>query len=199
MYTAGERGARGTAMANSGAAEVRGAAAQRGSDGSGSDGHGGTLLRCGSGTSGAGGGGQSAPVQGDQRIGEEDGPPRCPGASAVSGQRLVAGGKNEAQTESRTDASGGDARPAGQAALGVEKQDQQPAGDAGDRTEAGSLVEQDCAGAGAGPPRRWYGATGTAGAGRTDPLAVGEHCGVGRAAGRRRPTTARIREPDQHQ
>src|SRR5712671_3076822 len=99
MHTVGERGARGTAMADRRAAKVRGTFAKRGPDGGGSHGHDGALPRCGGGTSGAGGGGQSAPVQGDQRVREEDGPQRCPGAGAVSGERPVAGGEDEAQTE----------------------------------------------------------------------------------------------------
>ena len=88
---------------------------------------------------------------------------------------------------------------AGETAVDVEGEDQQPAGDARDRVEAGSLVEQDRLGACAGQPRQWDGAVGVAGIGGADPFAVGEHRGVRRAAGRRRPTTARIREPDQHQ
>ena len=83
--------------------------------------------------------------------------------------------------------------------LGAEGQDQQPAGDAGDRVEAGSLVEQDCAGAGAGTAGQRDGAVGVADSGGADPGTIREHRGVGRAVGRRRPTTARIREPDQHQ
>ena len=50
----------------------------RGPDRSGSHGDDGALLRCGGGTSGAGGGGESASIQGDQRVGEEDGPQGCP-------------------------------------------------------------------------------------------------------------------------
>src|SRR6185312_12036090 len=199
MHTMGERGARDTAMADRGVGPFRGAVAAGGPDRGGSDGDGGALLRCCGGTSGAGGGGESASVQGDQRVGEEDGPQGCRRAGAVSGEGLVAGGKNEAETEPGVDASGRDPRPAGKTALGLEGQDQQPAGHAGDRVEAGSLVEQDRAEAGAGSAGQWHGAVGVADPGGADPGLVGEHWGVGRAVGRRRPTTARIREPDQHQ
>ncbi len=58
----------------------------------------------------------------------------------VSGERTVAGGANEAETAG-VDAFAGDARPAGETAVGVEGQDQQPAGHAGDRLEAGGVVE----------------------------------------------------------
>ncbi len=137
-------------MADRRVVQVRGTVALRGPDRSGSHEYDGALLRCGSGTSRAGGGGESTSVQGDQRVSEEDGPQRCRSAGAVSGKGPVAGGKNEAEAESGVDASGRDTRPAGKTTLGAEGQDQQPAGDAGDRVEAGSLVEQDCAGAGAG-------------------------------------------------
>src|ERR1041385_8411090 len=170
MHTVGKREARDTAMADRGAGKVRGTVAPGGPDGGGSHGDDGALLRCGGETSGAGGGSEPAPVQGDQRVSEEDGSPRCPGAGAVSGERSVAGGKDETQTEPGTDASGRDAGPAGEAAIGVEGQDQQLAGDAGHRVETGSTVEQDRAGAGTGPPCQRNGATGTAGAGRADSL-----------------------------
>src|ERR1051325_9062017 len=199
MHTVGKREARDTAMADRGTGQVRGTVAKPGSDRSGSHGYDGALLRCGCGTSGAGGGGESASVQGDQRVGEEDGPQGCPGAGAVSGKGFVAGGKNEAEAESGVDASGRDTRPAGKTTLGLEGQDQQLAGDAGDRVETRSLVEQDRAGAGAGPAGERDGAVGVADSGGADPDTISEHCGVGRAVGRRRPTTARIREPDQHQ
>ena len=58
--------------------------------------------------------------------------------------------------------------------LGAEGQDQQPAGDAGDRVEAGSLVEQDCAGAGAGTAGQRDGAVGVADSGGADPGALSE-------------------------
>src|SRR6185437_7858496 len=99
MHTVGERRARDTAMADRRAVQVRGTVAQRGPDRSGSHGDDGALLRCGGGTSGAGGGGQSPSVQGDQRECEEDRPQGCPGAGAVSGERLVAGGKDETEAE----------------------------------------------------------------------------------------------------
>src|SRR6185312_16719464 len=108
------------------------------------------LLRCGSEPSKPSGGGQPAPVQGNQRVGQEDGPPGCRRTGAVSGKGPVAGGKDEAETEPGTDASGRDAGSAGKTAVGVEGQDQQPAGDAGDRVETGSAVEQDRVGAGIG-------------------------------------------------
>src|SRR6185312_14469059 len=199
MHPVGERRARDTAMADRRAGKVRGTVAQRGPDRSGSYGYDDALLRCDSGTSGAGGGGESASVQGDQRECEEDGPQGCPGAGAVSGKGFVAGSKNEAEAESGVDASGRDTRPAGETTLGLEGQDQQLAGDAGDRVEAGGLVEQDCAGAGAGTAGQRDGAVGVADSGGADPGTLREHCGVGRAVGRRRPTTAWIREPDQHQ
>src|ERR1700759_2614087 len=150
MHTMGERGATDTAMADRRAGQVRGTVAAAGPDRGRSDGDDGALLRCGSGTSGASGGGKSPSVQGDQRVGEEDRPQGCRRAGAVSGKGPVAGGKNEAETEPGGDASGRDPRPAGKTALGLEGKDQQPAGDAGDGVEAGSLVEQDCAGAGTG-------------------------------------------------
>jgi hypothetical protein len=37
--------------------------------------------------------------KGDQRVSEEDGSQRCRNAGVVSGERLVAGGKDEAETE----------------------------------------------------------------------------------------------------
>src|SRR6185312_1773920 len=199
MHSVGERRARDPAMADRGVGQVRGTVAQRGPDRGGSHGYDGALLRCGGGTSGAGSSGKSASVQGDQRECEEDGPQGCGGAGAVSGEGFVAGGKNEAEAESGVDASGRDTRPAGKTTLGLEGQDQQLAGDAGDRAEAGSLVEQDCAGTGAGTASQRDGAVGVADSGGADPGTVREHRGVGRAFGRRRPTTARIREPDQHQ
>src|SRR5690349_24367922 len=169
MHPMGERGARDTAMADRGTAEVRGTVAPGGPDRGGSHGHDGALLRCGSGKSHASGGGESASVQGDQRVGKEDGPQGCPGAGAVSGKGFIAGGKNEAEAESGVDASGRDTRPAGETTLGLEGQDQQPAGDAGDRVETGSAVKQDCAGAGAGPAGQWHGAVGVADSGRAGP------------------------------
>src|ERR1041384_8058828 len=199
MHTVGKREARDTGMADRGTGQVRGTVAKPGPDRGRSDGYDGALLRCGGGTSGAGGGGEAAAVQGDQRVGEEDGPQGCPGAGAVSGKGLVAGGKNEAEAESGVDASGRDARPAGKTKVGLEGQDQQLAGDAGDRVETRSLVQQDCAGAGAGTAGQRDGAVGVADSGGADPGTIREHRGVGRAVGRRRPTTARIREPDQHQ
>src|SRR6478609_9966580 len=173
MHTVGERGARDTAMADRRAAQVRRTVVQRGPDRSGSHGYDGALLRCGSGTSGAGGGGESASVQGDQRVGEEDGPQGCPGAGAVSGKGFVAGGKNEAEAESGVDASGRDTRPTGETTLSLEGQDQQPAGDAGDRVETGSLVQQDCAGTGAGTASQRDGAVGVADSDRADTFIVG--------------------------
>src|SRR5689334_24409617 len=174
MHPVGKRRARDTAMADRRAGQVRGTVAGGGSDRGGSHGNDGALLRCGGGTSRASGGGESASVQGDQRVGEEDGPQGCPGAGAVSGKGFVAGGKNEAEAESGVDASGGDARPAGETTLGIEGQDQQPAGDAGDRVETGSAVEQDCAGAGAGSAGQWHGAVGVADSGRAGPGTIRE-------------------------
>src|SRR6185312_15674253 len=77
MHTVGERGTRDTAMADRRATKVRETVVRGRPDRGGSHGDDGALLRCGGGTSGKGGGGQSAPVQGDQRECEEDGPPRC--------------------------------------------------------------------------------------------------------------------------
>src|SRR6476660_8355791 len=93
MHPMGKRRARDTAMADRRTAKVCGTVAQRGPDRSGSHGYDGALLRCGGGTSGASGGGESASVQGDQRVGKEDGPQGCPGAGAVSGKGFVAGGR----------------------------------------------------------------------------------------------------------
>src|ERR1041384_7797153 len=102
MHTVGKREARDTAMADRGAGKFGGKLAQGGQEGVGGQGDDGALLRCGGETSGAGGGSEPAPVQGDQRVGQEDGSPRCREAGAVSGERPVAGGKNETQTEPGT-------------------------------------------------------------------------------------------------
>ena len=61
-----------------------------------------------------------------------------------------------------------------------------------------ALVEEDCAGKGVSPACEWDGEVGAADIGRADPLVVGENSGVRRATGRRRPTTAWIRKPDEY-
>src|ERR1700761_3789239 len=199
MHTMGKRETRDTAVVDQGVGPVCGTAAARGSSGGRSDGDNSALLRCGSGTGRASGGSESAAVQGDQRFGEKDGPSGCGGAGAVSGEGFIAGGANETKTEPGVDASGGDARLAGETAVGVEEQDQQSTGHAGDRVKAGSPVEQDCFGADSDIAGEWHGKGGVADSGGADPFHVGKYCRVGRAVGRSRPETPRIREPDQHQ
>jgi transposase len=68
------------------------------------------------------------------------------------GERIIAGGAYERTQPKRDESSGSDTRSAGQIALRLEGEDQQPAFGRGDQAEAGSVVQQQGAGAGAGMP-----------------------------------------------
>ena len=127
MHAAGERQDVSAAVADTGIEAVCGAVTQGRRARRGSYQQHTVVLRRGGEESSSGRGGEPESVQSHQRVGKEDRSERCRDPGPVPVEGLITGGAHERTQPTRDEPSGPDARSAGQAAVGAEDQDQQPA------------------------------------------------------------------------